>query len=156
MKTASLVYIVQNGKTLLGEKKKGEIGTGTLNGAGGKLEEGETILQCAVRETREEFGLTIQPEDLRQVARVTFYAAGQPDFEVHVYRADTFSGDVSETDEMYKPEWYSLDALPFERMLESDRAWMGRALTGEPFTANVRYRERAQGYEGIEFLAPDF
>ena len=43
MKTATLGIVLQDGNVLLGEKKKGEIGTGVLSGPGGKLDLGETF-----------------------------------------------------------------------------------------------------------------
>ena len=157
MKTATLALIVRDGKVLLGEKKRGaEIGSGTLNGPGGKAEGEETLEECVIRETREEFGIELDPAALEKTARVVFYAGGEPDFDVHVFRARRFSGEPRETAEMWEPAWHPADALPFERMLESDREWFARAAAGERFTAYARYRERAKGYEGIEFLPPDF
>lgn len=151
MKKATLVLICSSLHVLLGEKKTGEIGQGTLNGPGGKLEPGETLEECAVREVHEELGMTIFPEHLHKVAVITFYAAGIPDFEVHVYRTWKFRGPMRETDDMI-PGWYPFWWLPYKRMLGSDRKWFLRALIGKPFCANVRYRERTKGFESIEYL----
>jgi 8-oxo-dGTP diphosphatase len=104
-----------------------------------------------VRETKEEFGITLDPEQLDRVAIVTFHAGGIPDFEVHVFRTVFFSREIRETAEMI-PGWFPVEPLPFDRMLESDRMWFPRAITGEPFRANAYYRERAKGFERIEFL----
>jgi 8-oxo-dGTP diphosphatase len=157
MKTATLALIVRDGKVLLGEKKRGaEIGSGTLNGPGGKAEEGETLEQCVIRETREEFGIELDPAQVEKAAHIIFHAGGEPDFDVHVFMARGFSGEPRETAEMWTPEWHAADALPFARMLEADREWFARAAAGERFAAHARYRERAKGYEGIEFLPPDW
>ncbi|KND51021.1 MAG: pyrophosphohydrolase [Parcubacteria bacterium C7867-007] len=148
---ASLVIITKGPLTLLAEKKKGEIGIGTLNGSGGKLEPGETLVECAIRETDEELGLKLSPETLTKVAIVTAHVAGIPDFRVHVFRTEHFEGVVRETPEMI-PSWHETDDLPYWRMLESDIEWFRKAATGEKFCANVYYRERARGFERIEFL----
>jgi 8-oxo-dGTP diphosphatase len=151
MKIATLALIVQDGKVLLGEKKKGEIGTGTLNGPGGKLDPGETLLECVVRETEEEMEIKLSPDRMQKRAIVTFHAAGEPDFQVHVYKTDSFEGDLHETADMI-PSWHSIDTLPFERMLDSDKMWFAKAISEEPFNANVYYAERAKGFQNIEFL----
>ncbi len=151
MKQATLALIVRDGKVLLGEKKRGEIGTGTLNGPGGKLDPGETLEECVVRETREELGIALDPHALALTAVITFYAADIPDLEVYVYRTDTFAGELHETDDMV-PGWYDIEHLPLDRMLESDRAWFAKAARGERFKADVFYKERAKDFEKIEFL----
>ena len=55
---ATLLFIVRNGEILLIEKKRG-IGAGKVNGPGGKIDPGETPLECIIRETREELGITV-------------------------------------------------------------------------------------------------
>lgn len=151
MKIATLAIITRDGKTLLGEKKKGEIGIGTLNGPGGKLDPGETILECVIRETMEELKITLFANRLEKVAVITFFSAGDPDFQVHVYRTDYLEGELTETADMI-PGWYANDSLPFDRMLGSDHMWFRRVVDGEPFNANVYYRERMKGFERIDFL----
>ena len=155
MKIATVAIIVKDGKVLLGYKKKGEIGTDTLNGPGGKCEPGETPAECVIRETEEELGIQLAPELLSKVAEITFYANGTPDFAVHFFRTGFFRGEPRETADMV-PEWHDANNLPFGRMLESDRAWFGKVVSGEPFSANVFYKNRASGFERIEFLPPNF
>lgn len=151
MKEATLAIIRKDGNVLLGFKKKGEIGAETLNGPGGKVEAGETALACVIRETMEEVGMTLLPERLTETALITFHHAGVPDFRVHVFYTDAYAGEPVETADMI-PDWYDVTALPFDRMLESDRAWFEKAALGEHFSANVYYTERAKGFERIEFL----
>ena len=155
MKIATLVFITRmnNGflEVLLGEKKKGEIGIGTLNGPGGKLDAGETLVECAVRETREELGIMLDPYLLEKVSVITFFAAGTPDFEVHIFLTSVFRGELSETDDMI-PDWYRVDDMPYARMAGSEHEWFPKVITGEKFNANVYYKERAKNFERIEFL----
>lgn len=149
MRLATLGILVQDGKILLGEKKRGEIGTGILSGPGGKIENGETPIECLVRETLEELGITLFPDFLELVAIIDFYAADTIDFRVYVYRTDVFSGELKETDDMI-PGWYTLDAQTYERMFDADRRWFPKAIRGEKFIAEVYYRERAKGFLRIE------
>jgi 8-oxo-dGTP pyrophosphatase MutT (NUDIX family) len=148
MKIATLAIILRDGKVLLGEKKTGEIGIHTLNGPGGKCESGETLIDCVVRETREEVGVELHRAALINIAVITFYVANVPDFEVHVFRTESFSGIAIETDSMV-PYWYDVHSLPLERMLESDRAWFPRAVQGDRFDARVYYRKRAKEFYHI-------
>ena len=156
MKIASLILMLRGTKVLLGEKyAKAEIGAKTLNAPGGKCEENESSLDCAIREAFEEVGVKLFPEHLKKVAVITFHAGGIPDFEVHTYHTSVFEGEPTSTSEMV-PQWFETTNLPLERMLESDRTWFPKVLAGERFRANVYYRERAKGFEHIEFLPADF
>lgn len=156
MKSATLAIIVREGKVLLAEKKKGaEIGSGTLNGPGGKIEmingRPETPEECVVRETKEEMGIDLDQNKLEKLGVITFFANNQPDFQVVVFRTQDFSGEPRETDAMFLPQWYAIEALPLERMLESDREWFAQAAAGEKCNAQVYYKERAKDFERIEF-----
>ena len=51
--TATLMFVIRNDEVLLIRKKRG-LGAGKMNGPGGRIEQGETPLQCAIRETEEE------------------------------------------------------------------------------------------------------
>jgi len=158
MKTATLAIVTREhqGKeqVLLGLKQGGsEIGDGTLNGPGGKLEPGETILGCLLREVEEEVCLILDPRTVEKCAIITFYfgEVPQPGFEVHVYRTKSFVGEPQETKSM-KPNWFDIDVLPIERMLESDKTWFPKLIRGEKFNANVYYREKAKGFIRTESL----
>ncbi len=151
MKIATLGIITRNDHILLGRKQgKPEIGEGTLNGPGGKLELGETLVECLVRETEEELGVILDPTRLELCAVITFFVNGVADFEVYVYRANYFFGEPKETASMV-PEWHVIDKIPFGRMLESDDKWLPQLVRGEKFYANVYYKERAKGFLKIEF-----
>lgn len=151
MKIATLGIVLQDGNVLLGEKKKGEIGTGVLSGPGGKLDHGETLSECLIRETREELGIELDRGSLELVAIIDFYAADEIDFRVYVYLARILNGEVRETADMI-PAWYPVNALPYERMYDGDRFWFPKAVRGEKFCANVYYLSRARDFDRIEFL----
>ncbi|MDP4971978.1 MAG: NUDIX domain-containing protein, partial [Pontimonas sp.] len=71
----SVVYILREGargdEVLLGEKLTG-LGIGKIVGPGGKQEPGESPVETALREVREEVGLTLEAEALFPLARVTY------------------------------------------------------------------------------------
>ncbi|MCX6790168.1 MAG: NUDIX domain-containing protein [Candidatus Kaiserbacteria bacterium] len=152
MKIATLgIVLNEDGFILLGEKKKGEIGTGVLSGPGGKLEQGETLPECLMRETEEELEIRLDPTSLELVALIDFYVGSEIDFRVYVYRARILSGELHETADMI-PDWYPLDDETFKRTYEADRHWLKKAAHGEKFNAKVYYRDRAKDFDRIEFL----
>ena len=59
MKIFTLCYVREKGKTLMihRNKKDNDVHEGKWNGLGGKLEQGESPEECAVREVYEESGL---------------------------------------------------------------------------------------------------
>ena len=90
--------IVRDGRVLLGLKKRG-FGEGFLNGFGGKVEPGETVDEAALRELREEAGISALDATRRGV--LTFVYDDQPrPMRVHVYHASAFEGTPTETDEI--------------------------------------------------------
>lgn len=124
MRTVTLVFIVKGSQVLLGLKKV-RFGAGHVNGFGGKVEEGESIETAAVREVKEEVGLTVPIESLRKVALMHFRFTDHPEFahDVHTFVTSEFSGEPSETEEM-KPEWHNLQNLPLTQMWPADHHWI--------------------------------
>jgi 8-oxo-dGTP diphosphatase len=124
---------------LLGRKKRG-FGAGKLNGFGGKPTAGESLEACAVREVYEEVGLTVAEDDLRRVGTITFRFPSRPDYDhrVYVFAADRWHGDPTETEEM-APAWFSICALPFDRMWQDDAYWLPIALNGRTLNGEFEY-----------------
>ncbi|MFP5488377.1 MAG: NUDIX domain-containing protein, partial [Acidimicrobiia bacterium] len=54
---ATLLFVIRDRQVLLMHKQRG-IGAGRINGPGGKIDPGESALDGAVRETREELCIT--------------------------------------------------------------------------------------------------
>lgn len=123
---------------LLGMKKRG-FGQGKWNGFGGKLEEGETIHQCAIREMIEESGVTCN--DVVRVGYLVFKLLDvHKMMRVHVFESTQFSGEPTESDEM-RPQWYDEDSLPFQKMWPDDAHWMPYFLSGKSFIGRFVYED---------------
>ena len=126
---ASLCFVVEAGKILLIEKKRG-LGAGKVNGPGGRIEPGETPEEGAIRETQEEVGIT--PTGIEWAGELSFQFRDGYSLHVMVYRASGWTGELEETDEA-KPFWCSTSEIPYGRMWADDEQWMPRLLAGEKF-----------------------
>ncbi len=126
---ATLVFVIRDGRILLIDKKTG-LGKGKVNGPGGKLEKGESPEECAVRECREELGITVS--NLQYCGQHRFQFVDGYSIHVWVYRTAEFAGDPTESDEA-RPFWVALDEIPFEQMWEDDGIWLPMLLRGEQF-----------------------
>ena len=137
-KVLTLVIVEQEGKLLLGQKKRG-FGTGKWNGFGGKVEANETIEEGARRELLEEADLGTIAVERRGL--LTFHFAGDPvTLEVHVFRVRSFTGTPKETDEMV-PHWFTKDAIPYDDMWIDDKYWLPVFLKGKRFEAEFWYKD---------------
>lgn len=126
---ATLMFIIQDGRILLIEKKRG-LGAGKINGPGGKIDPGETPLESVIRESQEELHITpLAPE---KMGELWFSMSDCPDILCHVYRASDFTGEPTETDEAV-PVWTDVNEIPYHRMWEDDRHWLPLVLAGTGF-----------------------
>lgn len=131
MKQLTLCLIHENGKVLLGLKKRG-FGEGRWNGFGGKLNEGETIEEAAHRELKEETGIHSHEMEKRGIITFKFQEESTGDLEVHIFHVTKFEGEANESEEM-KPQWFEKEEIPFEEMWSDDKYWMPLFLEGKKF-----------------------
>ena len=142
MRDTSLVYLLDaHGRVLLGRKKRGR-GKDKWNGFGGKIEPGETMRQCAVRELQEECGLVAAPEDLELVADLYFDQPSDPRWSHGgmVYFVRNWQGTVTMSEEM-QPRWFSLSELPYDAMWEADKVWLPILLAGKQLRGTILFDE---------------
>ncbi|KAF7796136.1 hypothetical protein EIP86_007309 [Pleurotus ostreatoroseus] len=137
-------FIVQNGKILLGYKKRG-FGQGIWNGFGGKVEPQETTAQAAARELKEEAGIDAP---LKHCGTLFFTLEGvEYAFHIELFVANKYTGVITESDEM-RPEWYStgqepvdpeLPPIPYDKMWADDIVWMPLLLAERPFVGRADF-----------------
>ncbi|MDH3733454.1 MAG: 8-oxo-dGTP diphosphatase [Gemmatimonadota bacterium] len=132
---ATLLFVVRDGRILLIDKKRG-LGAGKLNGAGGKLDPGETPHEAAVREFEEELG--VRPIDPIQLGRLAFAVTEGDSIMIHVFRSDDVRGIPIETDEA-APVWAPVDDIPYDRMWADDRYWLPLVIERRTFEARTLF-----------------
>lgn len=126
---AVLLFLRRPGEILLIRKKRG-LGAGKINGPGGRIDPGETPVQAAVRETREEVGLSVA--DPREAGSLCFQFADGHSIHCTVFTATVWSGELVETDEAL-PFWHPVEAIPYDAMWADDIHWIPWMLGGRRF-----------------------
>lgn len=121
------MFIVCGDHVLLIHKKTG-LGQGKINGPGGKLEFGETWLDCARREVSEELGIEVG--DLEWASELRFLMSDYGDILCHAFISHAYTGEPVETREA-APFWVPVSEIPWTRMWVDDQHWLPRALLGE-------------------------
>jgi 8-oxo-dGTP diphosphatase len=143
---ATLLFVRQADRVLLIRKKRG-LGAGKINGPGGRLDDGESPLQCAIREVQEE--LLITPIGVELRGELAFQFTDGYALYVHVFSAIDCESEPQETDEA-EPLWTPLDAIPFNEMWADDRLWFPHLLSGEFFRGRFLFAgDTLLGYEII-------
>ena len=128
----TLCYLEQDGCYLMLHrvKKKQDVSHDKWIGVGGKFEPGETALACALREVREETGLTMRAPQYRGI--VDFYCPPWPAERMHLYTCARFSGVMAECDEGTL-EWVPKEIVQTLPIWPGDRLFFRLLAAGAPF-----------------------
>ena len=128
------VIISVEDSILLGFKKRG-FGSGLWNHSfAGKVEKGEEIIDAAKRELEEESGLKVETNQLHKVGyfeyEFTDLSINSKIMEMHIYKAEVWSGKVEESSEM-TPRWWQITEVPYQDMWADNSYWLDQVLRGE-------------------------
>lgn len=138
----TLVLIRDGNRILLQERNKGD-GWNGLVMPGGHVEPGESFVECARREVREETGLEVG--DLQLAAVKQFPHHGHR-YIVMLYCTDCFSGTLRDSEEGHNA-WYDLDDLPREKLVFDFDKMLETFL--DPSISEFQYIETADGLQAI-------
>ena len=139
--TATLVFVLRGDEILLIDKKRG-LGKGKVNGPGGKVDPGETVEQCAIRECQEE--LAIEVSALEVLVSTASSLSMATRFIVLFTAPGSFIGTPTESPEA-APRWTRVDDIPYDLMWEDDRIWLPMMLAGKAFRAKWIFDEGPDG-----------
>lgn len=148
MKQATLIFLIkpETKEICLGMKKRG-FGVGKWNGFGGKVADGESVIDAAIREIEEEtrdegetHGVKVTSENLTKVAVMKFTFPNKADWgqEVHAFLVDKWEGEPVESEEM-SPQWFKYNDIPYSSMWEDDAIWLPRVLKGEKLSGEFSF-----------------
>ena len=132
MLNTTLCYIEQDGKYLMLHrvKKKNDINHDKWIGIGGKFEEKESPEDCALREVKEETGLTLTSYAYRGL--VTFVSDRYGTEYMHLFTADGFTGELIDCDEGTL-EWVDKALVPTLPTWAGDRIFLELLARDVPF-----------------------
>lgn len=105
------VMIIKDGKILLG-RRKGAHGAGYYAWAGGHLEFGETLEECAIREVEEETGMKLESLQILCINNIIDYNTHYVDIEFIGQVSESCVPKVKEPDRIESWEWFDQDNLP--------------------------------------------
>ena len=146
---ATLVYLARGDSVLLIRKLRGH-GEGKVNAPGGRIEAGESVEACAIREVREEVGIRVQALAPRALLRYDDPTEGLA-MAGYAFVSSDFRGSHARTAEA-DPFWCRIDEIPYDEMWENDRIWLPRVLKGERIRADFQF---CQGRLVAHTVIPD-
>ena len=136
----SLVYLERDGKYLIlhRTKKQHDENGDKWIGVGGKFEDGESPEECALREVKEETGLTMLRPRFRGL--VTFVSDEWGTEYMHLFTCTEFTGELIDCDEG-ELVWLDKSELLEKKMWAGDRLFL-KALDERQdfFTLKLVYR----------------
>lgn len=144
---AVVTYISHQKQLLLIEKKRG-LGAGKINVPGGHIEDGESAVEAAIRETMEE--VSLHTEDLKLMGFLYFRFKDGLTMKGVVFTTETFSGEPEESDEA-KPFWHPISSLPYDKMWADDIIWLPHMLNGRYFRGYFEFDDDKMLKREVEF-----
>jgi mutator protein MutT len=113
---SSIYLIIRNdeGKILLQRRQGTKLWCGFLALPAGHIDEGENTYEAAIREAKEELGITITQKDIIDTFVVCRRNANlQPYYDVY-FEIDNYEGEISikEPEKCSELVWFSLDEFP--------------------------------------------
>ena len=132
MRNTSLVHLEKDGCYLMLHRvrKDNDENRDKWVGIGGKFEPGESPEDCAVREVREETGLTMRSWSYRGI--VTFVSDEWGTEYMHLFHSTDFSGELRDCDEG-ELEWVDKERLLTLPIWEGDRIFLRLLDSDVPF-----------------------
>ena len=147
-----LTYVFDESKVLLIEKKRG-MGQGYLNAPGGHIELEETSMEAAVRETKEETGLTVS--GLKEIGVLRFQFKQGIRMIGYVFTASSWEGELIDECDETRPFWIDRDKIDLSSMWEDDRLWLPLLFSGKKFEGWFVFDDRKMLDAKVEEVSDD-
>ncbi len=131
MIVSTLCYLEKEKQFLMlyRNKKENDLNEGKWIGVGGKLEEGETVDECVVREVYEETGLTLTGYELAGV--VKFVSDTWEDEDMYLYYGYDYEGTLTDNCSEGELKWVARDKVLDLPTWEGDRYFLKPFLEGD-------------------------
>ncbi len=132
MEYTTLCYLIRDNKCLMlhRTKKNNDINSGKYIGVGGHVEEGESPVDCIVREVLEETGLTLN--SVRARGFISFIMGDETEY-AHLFTSDDFSGELKEVCDEGELEWVACDKVMDLELWEGDKTFLNLLQTEDKY-----------------------
>lgn len=132
----TLGYIVSSDKkkVLLVHRnaRKDDQHIGKYNGLGGKMEEGEDVASCMIREVHEESGLLCEQMSLRGTINWTGFGPNGENWLGFIFLITRFSGTLLKKNEEGEVAWHLVSQMYDLPMWEGDRFFLPLVFDEDP------------------------
>ena len=104
-------------------------------GAGGHLDEGETMRQAAIRESKEELNIDVAEEDMEFVYLGSNFIPNKGIYNCTYFKVNKFSGDLkaNEPKRCREIRWFKLNDLP-DNLIPMHRDTLNNYLNGKYYS----------------------
>lgn len=146
-KQACGVYLIKEDKMLfLVRNKKDDTvhQQGIYLPIGGKVELGESIEECAIREVKEESGVTIHTLELKGITLIRGQGTGEADWINFVFTSSDFAGDPVNGDEGHF-EWVPINEIDKNNLYPGDKIYLNYLQKYKFWVVDLQYK-------GFEFI----
>jgi len=143
----AVLCFIFNGEDVLLINKKTGLGKGLINAPGGRVEEGESPADAAIRECREEVCLNLN--SVEPAGMLYFQFTDGYSLKGHVFTASYPGGSPQETDEA-DPFWVHREDIPFDKMWADDVLWIPLMLKRKPFSGYFIFNQQKMLEHHIE------
>jgi 8-oxo-dGTP diphosphatase len=139
-KLATLAYLIYESQAqvllLFRNKKKNDFHEGKYVGVGGRLEPGETPLECIMREIEEETGYTLTSKEIDYRGYLYFDEINRDkaneDLPAFNWLVFIYSAQINKKTHFKNSEgelsWFEFNQIPYEEMWEGDRIFTPKIL----------------------------
>lgn len=146
--SAVLIYVLSPclEKVLLVHRNKRESDDqlGFYNGLGGKLEAGETLIECMQRELLEEAAIIPTLYELKGIIHWEGFGKERESWLGHVYLVSSYQGTPLRENVEGTLAFHSIDSLPHLNIFEGDRIFLDQVFDSRssPFYAHLTYDDK--------------